>query len=97
MYVHVIAPGHPNFSDVEAYYANELTDKYEVYDFIKTMEVRIKSENNTFNIKLIASIERSPQVMAEDTDRIEHKAFKGALKKMDSLIRTYKSKHYHGI
>ena len=97
MDIHVEAPNHANYTKLDRHYRKTLSDRYEAFDFIKSIEARVKQENNVSSVKLIINIEKDPMSFVEASDISEDKAFKLSIQKMDQVVRKYKSKHYHGI
>lgn len=97
MDIHVEAPNHPNYAQLDQHYRDTLLARYEPFEFIKTVEVKVKKEKDTSIVKLVIDMERDPIAFVEASDMSEDKAFKEAMQKMDKVVRRYKSKHYHGI
>jgi len=97
MDIHVEAPNHPHFTKLQKHYKSTLTDKYEAFEFIKSIEAKVKNENKLTTVKLIINLEKDPMSFVEASDISEDKAFKLSMQKMDQVVRKYKSKHYHGI
>ena len=96
MIIHVEAPKHPNFQQLEEYYKSTLSEKYAPFEFIKAIEVKVNKEKDDFAVKLIVDLEKDPMAFVQSVDAIEGKAFKDCLHKLDKIVRKYKTKHYRG-
>ena len=97
MDIHIEAPKHPSFESVDRFYRETLDGRYAQFEFIKKMTAHITQDNNDFNVKLTAKFEREGDAFVKGTETSEDKALREAIKKMDHVVRKYKSKHYHGI
>lgn len=97
MDIHVEAPDHTQFEQLDNHYRSTLSARYEHFEFIKGIEAKVSKENGINIVKLIVEMERDPKSFVEASDISENKAFKTAMQKLDQVVRKYKSKHYHGI
>ena len=96
MKIMITAKGHPNQEQLQAYYRETLLQKYDGLNFINAVTVTVKQD--TFDSRRHVSVRIDPvhghSLYAECTEKSEHSAFKGALKKVQHQLERYKETHY---
>jgi len=97
MDIHIEAPGHKNFAQLDAFYRDKLENRYKAFEFVKSIEAKVTSDKSGTTVKMNAILERDPYAFVQASHMNEDRAFKDAIQKLDHVIRKYKSKHYHGI
>lgn len=98
MDIKIEAPGHKSQALVEEHYNRRLTKKYGQYDFIKAIDVKIKSEdNNLTSVAIQLKPEKGIMLYAVAKAELENVALNNAIRKMNVQIEKYKQKHYHNV
>lgn len=89
------APGRKNQEMTEEYYSDALTAKFGQYDFVKSIDVKLKREKEENCVSLQIKPEKGTALFVSHTDKNENKALQEAIRKMGVKIEKYKEKHYH--
>ena len=98
MDINIEAPGHHSQEALIEYYTERLNRKYGGYDFIKTIDVKVKKEvGNKYEVNLRIGPEKGTFLFSSDTDSNENKALTEAIRKMNVQIEKYKQHHYHNV
>ena len=97
MDIKIEAPQHGSQEQTQEFYSQKLTQKLGMYDFIKSIDVKIKTENNEKIVSLQLKPEKGKMIFASANDLNENHAFNHALKSIKTQIEKYKDKHYHSV
>lgn len=98
MDIKIEAPGHKRQELLRDHYEDRLNAKYGVYEFVKAIDVKIKSfEQDSVSVSLLLKPEKGVSIFAEGVDEKEHRALNQAIHKMNVQIEKYKEKHYHNV
>ena len=96
MDIKIEAPKHGNQTKLKAYYEEKLTQKYAVYDFVKSIDVKISAAaKGRTTVSLQCKPEKGKLLFASATHSNENKAFVEAMRKINAQIEKYKEVHYH--
>jgi len=94
MDIKIEAIGHPNQDQLSSYYTEILTKKYGRYPFVKIIDVKVTTQDELSEVKLMVQLEKAGKVFSSDRNVNENKSLQGAIKKMNTQIEKYKEKHY---
>lgn len=97
MDIHIEAPKHGSQDRTHEFYSEKLTKKYGKYDFVKLVEVKVKSEKGEKLVSLQIKPEKGKMLYTSARDRSENVAFNHAIKSMNVHIEKYKEKHYQSV
>ena len=97
MDIHIEAPGHESYGQLQAFYEERLKDVFGKYTFIKKLEAKVVSENKTKRVGLIIWPEKGNSMFVDHSSEDEQTALNKAIRKMHGLIDKYKEKHYHNV
>ncbi len=95
MDININAKNHLHQTQLNDYYLNHLSQKFERYKFIKTLEIKIvKNQSDQYVISLTASPTNGQVLFAEADEALESIALKSAIKKLSTQLEKYKEVHY---
>jgi ribosome-associated translation inhibitor RaiA len=95
MDIKIEAPKHENQLKAAEFYTEKLTKKLGQYDFVKSIDVKVKSERGIKIVSLQFKPEKGKMIYASGSDESENLAFKQALNNIKTQIEKYKEVHYH--
>tara|TARA_B100000497_G_scaffold124483_1_gene159039 strand:- start:167 stop:505 length:339 start_codon:yes stop_codon:yes gene_type:complete len=95
MDIKIEAPQHGRQDQTKEFYTQKLNEKLGVYDFIKAIDVKIKTERGDREVSLQLKPEKGKMLFAKAKDKTENLAFNHALKSIKTQIEKYKEVHYH--
>lgn len=98
MDIKIEAPNHKSQELVKDHYSRKLTKKYGQYDFIKSIDVKIKStKGDLSSVSLQLKPEKGKMIYASAIAERENNALNNVIRKMNVQIEKYKEKHYHNV
>ena len=95
MDIKIEAPKHGNQQQTAEFYTEKLTKKLGQYDFVKSIDVKVKSDKDLKIVSLQLKPEKGKMIYASGSNERENLAFNQALKNMKTQIEKYKEVHYH--
>jgi len=98
MNIKIEAPGHRSQELLKEHYTNRLEKKYGKYDFIKSIDVKVKTnDSNISSVSLQLKPEKGKMLYVSGSSEKENIALNNAINKMNVQIEKYKEKHYHNV
>jgi len=98
MDIKIEALGHNSQLRLQEFYVDTLNKKYGKYDFVKSIDVKIKDvEDKKVCVSLQLKPEKGTMLYVEGQDVNENVALRNAIRKMNVRIEKYKEKHYHNV
>jgi ribosome-associated translation inhibitor RaiA len=95
MDIFINAKDHVHQEGLKDFYSDEIEKKYNKYPFVKTVKLNIRSfEKGEVEMALIFEMEKGGNLFSKAESSDEAKAFKMAIKKIDTQVEKYKETHY---
>lgn len=98
MDIKIEAPGHKRQELLKDHYVKKLQKKYGNYDFVKSIDVKVKSiDSAEISVSLQLKPEKGKMLYVSGEAEKENIALNKAIYKMNLQIEKYKNKHYHNV